>query len=81
MISSSFTFQVTGDSYWEIKEKADDVVVEFLSDEEDVEQNASIDDLKTMFSIDYEFTIYSNQEMEVDSDYRAEVAARIKPRR
>lgn len=65
----------------EIKEKSDAIVVEFLSDEEDIEDNASIDDLKTIFSVDYEFFIEANQEMEVDSDYRAEVTARIKPRR
>lgn len=81
MISSTFKFDVSGDSYWEIKEKSDAIVVEFLSDEEDVEQGASIEDLTTMFSVDYEFSIETNQEMEVDSDYRAEVTARIKPRR
>lgn len=81
MISSTFKFDVSGDSYWEIKEKSDAIVVEFLSDEEDIEENASIDDLRTIFSVDYEFSIEANQEMEVDSDYRAEVTARIKPRR
>jgi hypothetical protein len=70
-----------GDSYWEIKEKSDAIVVEFLSDEEDIEQDVSIENLTTMFSVDYEFSIETNQEMETDSDYRAEVTARIKPRR
>lgn len=81
MISSTFKFDVSGDSYWEIKEKSDAIVVEFLSDEEDIEQDVSIENLTTMFSVDYEFSIETNQEMETDSDYRAEVTARIKPRR
>lgn len=81
MISSTFKFDVLGDSYWEIKEKSDAIVVEFLSDEEDIEQDVSIENLTTMFSVDYEFSIETNQEMETDSDYRAEVTARIKPRR
>lgn len=81
MISSTFKFDVLGDSYWEIKEKSDAIVVEFLSDEEDIEQDVSIENLTTIFSVDYEFSIETNQEMETDSDYRAEVTARIKPRR
>lgn len=81
MISSTFKFDVLGDSYWEIKEKSDAIVVEFLSGEEDIEQDVSIENLTTMFSVDYEFSIETNQEMETDSDYRAEVTARIKPRR
>jgi len=81
LISSTFKFDVSGDSYWEIKEKSDAIVVEFLSDEEDIEQDVSIENLTTMFSVDYEFSIETNQEMETDSDYRAEVTARIKPRR
>jgi len=49
---ATLTFHVTGDSYWELREKADAVIVEFLREDD-----------------------------EVDSDYVAEVTARVKPRR
>lgn len=81
MISATFTFHVNGDSYWELREKADAVVVEFLQDDNDELVEPSIEDFRSTFSINYDMVIDENTDMEIDSDYRAEVTARVKPRR
>jgi len=82
LISATFTFHVNGDSYWELREKADAVVVEFLQDDTEEELvEASIEDFRSTFSIGYDMVIDENTDMEIDSDYRAEVTARVKPRR
>lgn len=83
MISATFTFYVNGDSYHELKANADAVVVELLKDEDDFENEdiQNMEDFEAVYSVDYELVIDENQDMEVDSDYQAEVTARIKPRR
>ena len=77
MVSTLFTFHVTGDSYWELREKADSLIFDFLSEGNDFDE----DELHTHFSISYELTVDENQDMSVDSSYVATVAARIKARR
>ena len=79
MSAATLVFNVTGDSYWELREKADAVLVEFLRDDDSDESDIS--DYKSFFSISYEMAIDENRDMEVDSDYVAEVTARVKPRR
>jgi len=79
--SATFTFNVTGDSYSELQEKADAIVVEFLRDEDSEQEHLDVNNLESFFSVDYDMTVDENQDMEVDSDYRAQVTSRIKPRR
>lgn len=77
MNSTLFTFHVSGDSYWELREKADSLIFDFLREDDDFDE----EDLHTVFSISYELTVDENQDMSVDSAYSATVAARIKTRR
>lgn len=81
MINVNFTFNVNGDSYRELQEKADSVIVEFLNESEESPEALEFADFRSNFSIDYDMTITENRDMEVDSDYSAEVTARVKPRR
>ena len=77
MVSTLFTFHVAGDSYWELREKADSVIFDFLNENGDFTE----EELPTHFSISYELTVDENQDMSVDSSYVATVAARIKGKR
>lgn len=69
---------MTGDSYGELREKADSVIFDFLREENDFEFD---DDYFTQYSISYEMTVAENNDMSLESSYTAEVSARIKPKR
>ena len=77
MVSALFTFHVSGDSYWEIREKADSAIFDFLREGHDFDE----EELSVHFSISYEMTVDENQDMSNDSSYTAAVSARIKTRR
>ena len=77
MVSALFTFHVSGDSYWELREKADSLIFDFLQEDSELGE----EELHTHFSISYELSVDENQDMSVDSAYTAMVTARIKTRR
>jgi hypothetical protein len=76
LISTTFKFEVFGDSHEELREKADALIVNFLRQEggpgfEDEEYLAN-------HSVNYEMVVTENQDMFSDTNYTAEVTARMK---
>lgn len=78
MVSTLFTFHVAGDSYWELREKADQIIFDFLREDSELEPD---EDFLVQYSITYEMSVDENNDMALESSYSAEVSARIKPRR
>jgi hypothetical protein len=76
LISTTFKFEVSGDSHEELREKADKLIVNFLREESD----AGFEDEEHLsnHSVNYEMVVTENQDMSNDSNYTAEVIARIK---
>ena len=69
---------MAGDSYWELREKADQIIFDFLREDSELEPD---EDFLVQYSITYEMSVDENNDMALESSYSAEVSARIKPRR
>lgn len=69
---------MAGDSYWELREKADQIIFDFLREDNELEPD---EDFLVQYSITYEMSVDENNDMALESSYSAEVSARIKPRR
>lgn len=76
MISTTFRFEVSGDSHEELREKADALIVNFLRQEDELEFEDD-EDLES-HNVNYEMIVTENQDMSSDTNYTAEVIARIK---
>ena len=76
MTSTTFKFEVSGDSYNGLKIKADSLIANFLRDED--EPDFEDEEYLTSYSVNYEMVVSENQDMSNDSNYTAEVTARIK---
>jgi hypothetical protein len=76
LTSTTFKFEVSGDSYDELKIKADSLIANFLRDED--EPDFEDEEYLTSYSVNYEMVVSENQDMSNDSNYTAEVTARIK---
>jgi hypothetical protein len=76
LTSTTFKFEVSGDSYDELKIKADSLIANFLRDED--EPDFKDEEYLTSYSVNYEMVVSENQDMSNDSNYTAEVTARIK---
>lgn len=79
LISTTFKFEVFGDSHEELKTKANALIVNFLRTENDSDLDP--DEYLTTYNVNYEMTVSENQDMSSDSNYTAEVAVRIKDSR
>ena len=76
MTSTTFKFEVSGDSYEGLKNKADALIANFLRDED--EPDFEDEEFLVSYSVNYEMVVSENQDMSNDSNYTAEVTARIK---
>lgn len=76
MISTTFKFEVSGDSHEELREKADALIINFLRQEDELEFED--EEYLTNHSVNYEMVVTENQDMSSDTNYTAEVIARIK---
>lgn len=76
MISTTFKFEVSGDSHEKLRSKADALIVGFLrsNSEPDFEDEEYL----VSHNVNYEMVVTENQDMTNDSNYTAEVIARIK---
>ena len=76
MISTTFKFEVSGDSHEELREKADALIINFLRQENNLDFED--EDYLVNHSVNYEMIVTENQDMETNSNYTAEVIARMK---
>ena len=76
MISTTFKFEVSGDSHEELREKADALIINFLRQEDNLDFED--EDYLVNHSVNYEMIVTENQDMETNSNYTAEVIARMK---
>jgi hypothetical protein len=76
LISTTFKFEVSGDSHEELCEKANALIINFLRQEDD--SDFEDEDYLTGHSVNYEMVVTENQDMSSDTDYTAEVIVRIK---
>ena len=76
MISTTFKFEVSGDSQEELREKADALIINFLRQENNLDFED--EDYLINHSVNYEMIVTENQDMETNSNYTAEVIARMK---
>ena len=76
MISTTFKFEVSGDSQEELREKADALIINFLRQENNLDSED--EDYLVNHSVNYEMIVTENQDMETNSNYTAEVIARMK---
>lgn len=76
MISTTFRFEVSGDSHEELREKADALIINFLR--QDGNLGFEDEEYLTRHSVNYEMIVTENQDMASDSNYTAEVIARMK---
>lgn len=76
MISTTFKFEVSGDSQEELREKADALIINFLRQENNLDFED--EDYLVNHSVNYEMIVTENQDMETNSNYTAEVIARMK---
>ena len=76
MISTTFKFEVSGDSQEELREKADALIINFLRQENSLDFED--EDYLVNHSVNYEMIVTENQDMETNSNYTAEVIARMK---
>lgn len=76
LISTTFKFEVSGDSHQELREKSDALIINFLRQENDLEFED--EEYLVNHSVNYEMVVTENQDMASDSNYTAEVIVRIK---
>lgn len=76
MISTTFKFEVSGDSHEELREKADALISNFLRQEDSPEFED--EEYLASHSVNYEMVVTENQDMSSDSNYTAEVIVRMK---
>jgi hypothetical protein len=76
LISTTFKFEVSGDSQEELREKADALIINFLRQENSLDFED--EDYLVNHSVNYEMIVTENQDMETNSNYTAEVIARMK---
>jgi hypothetical protein len=76
LISTTFKFEVSGDSQEELREKADALIINFLRQENNLDSED--EDYLVNHSVNYEMIVTENQDMETNSNYTAEVIARMK---
>jgi hypothetical protein len=76
LISTTFKFEVSGDSHEELREKADALIINFLRQENNLDFED--EDYLVNHSVNYEMIVTENQDMETNSNYTAEVIARMK---
>jgi hypothetical protein len=76
LISTTFKFEVSGDSQEELREKADALIINFLRQESNLDFED--EDYLVNHSVNYEMIVTENQDMETNSNYTAEVIARMK---
>jgi hypothetical protein len=76
LISTTFKFEVSGDSQEELREKADALIINFLRQENNLDFED--EDYLINHSVNYEMIVTENQDMETNSNYTAEVIARMK---
>jgi hypothetical protein len=76
LISTTFKFEVSGDSQEELREKADALIINFLRQENNLDFED--EDYLVNHSVNYEMIVTENQDMETNSNYTAEVIARMK---
>jgi hypothetical protein len=76
LISTTFKFEVFGDSHEELREKAEALIANFLRTED--EPDFEPEEYLVSYSVNYEMMVSENQDMSSDSSYTAEVIARMK---
>jgi hypothetical protein len=76
LISTTFKFEVFGDSHEELRSKAEALIANFLRNED--EPDFEPEEYLVSHSVNYEMVVSENQDMLSDSNYTAEVIARMK---
>lgn len=76
LISTTFRFEVFGDSHEELRERAEALIANFLRTED--EPDFEPEEYLVSHSVNYEMVVTENQDMSSDNNYTAEVIARMK---
>lgn len=81
--TTTLKFVVYGDSYAELRQKADAAIYKFLEvsdedDEDDFELEDMLEEQPPLPKIDYELVVSESTDISSDNHYSAEVIARIK---